>query len=440
MRLFASISSICFFILISCTDDIQNYPVGSDFIDNDASLMVIDTFSIKTGTFKLDSLITSSTNRILLGSIDDDYFGHLNAQSYFQVENSNYTIDDDTLYDSIGFVLKFDTYYYGDTTQVQTYKLHQILETVEPEDNDFFFNTTKLDYDAQSLGELTFTPRPNKSTDSLYIPLDNTLGEAIFNKIKDNEINNTDDFLQFFKGITIIPDTLSNSHVLGFKFLSNDTSLYNNSYMRLFYTQEDNDEDYEETLDFYISSSDKQFNAINSNLENTLLGDFEDVETIIMSEQTNNLFFAQAGTGISGRIEIPTLKKLNEFSNQSTSLEAELTFAPLSNSYGTNKPLKDSLAVYIIDHRNRIVSQLVDNDSVLSYAILNQNDDEFDNNTYYSIDMSGFVETILNSTYDLNYALMIQLIDYEKTAHNLVIDNTDNENNKVKMSVTFLNY
>ncbi len=433
---FIIISIIYVAVFSSCSsDEIQKYPVGSSFIENDIQVRIIDTFSIKTGTFKLDSLITSNTNRILLGTVIDHDFGHLTAQSYFQVENSNFSIDHNAVYDSIGFVLNYDRYYYGDTTQVQTYRIHRLLETVKPHEGDAFYNTSRLDYVSESLGEITFVPRPNRDTDSLYIPMSDELGKEIFNKILDNDINNSDDFTQFFKGLTIIPNTSLNSHVLGFN-VSTVTNTEKNSSMRLFYTVDDGDsEDNSYYIDFTISSSGSQFNAIKTDLSSSTLGDFEDAETIISGNDTDNLIFSQAGTGISSRIEIPSIKRLKEFSDVGTALSAELTFSPLKGSYNNNKPLKDSLSVFIIDHKNRILNQLTNINGDASYAVLNQNDDEFDSQTYYSIDLDRYVEEILNSTYDLNYALMIQFIDYDKTVNSVVIDN-----NEMKLTVNYLNY
>ena len=418
----------------SSDEDANNYPVGGDFIENDIQVRVIDTFSIETGTFKLDSLITSSTSRILLGSIIDENFGKLTAQSYLQVKNSDFSIDSDAVFDSIGFTLHYDKYIYGDTTQVQTYKIHRILETFEPFEEDDFYNTSKLEYDPDSLGELTFTPRPNKETDSLYIPMDNELGLEIFDKILENDINNSDDFIQYFKGLTIIPDTQSNSHILGFN-VSSTSNAEENSSMRIYYTVDDGDsEGNDYYIDFVISSIAKQFNTIKTDLTGTLIDSFEDSETIITSNTTNDVIFTQAGTGISSRIEIPSIKNLNEISDDGTTLNAELTFRPLNGSYNDDKPLKDSLSVYIVDHKNRIIDQLTNLGGANSYAVLDNDDNEFDE-LYYSVDLSAFVEEILNSTYDLNYALMIQFVDYNKTVDSAII-----ENDEMKLSVKYLNY
>ncbi|WP_162274038.1 DUF4270 family protein [Polaribacter reichenbachii] len=424
----------------SCTTDGATYEVGSDFIENGIQIRVIDTFTVNTGTFKLDSLVTSGTSRILLGSIKDDDFGNTTAKSYLELVASTYSISNDAIYDSIGMILNYDTYYYGDTTKVQTYKLHRITETFEPEDSDDFYNESFLDYDSASLGETTFTPKPNKETDSLFIKMDDVLGEEIFNKIVDNDINNSDDFLQYFKGLAIVPDTSLNSHILGFSAYPS-TSSEENSSMRLYYTIKDDDsEDNSYYVDFLISSATQQFNQIESDFSTSVLGNFTDGEDIKDSKDTNNATYIQSGVGIASRIEIPSIKKLLEFSNEATSLGATLTFSPLVGSYNSDYPLPESLLVYVVDHKNRILKQLTDINESAVYAYLNDNEDEFSQNTFYSVDLSGFVEEILLTESDLNYALMIMYETYNQNVSHMIIEDNPATDNPVKLTVKYLNY
>ena len=426
--------------LASCATDDTTYEVGSDFIENSIQVRVLDTFSIKTGTFKLDSIITSSTNRILVGNVVDEKLGTLSAKSYLELITSNFSISTDAVYDSIGMILNYDNYYYGDTTKVQTYTLHRITETVEPEDDaTSFYNTSSLEYDAAILGQLSFTPRPNKSTDSLFVKIDDILGEEIFDKIVNNDINNTDDFLQYFKGLVIAPDTSVNSHVLGFN--AQTTTGTGNSIMRLYYSIIDDDsENNDYYIDFVISAAGQQFNEIKTDLSSTVLGDFEDGEEIKLSTVTDNLLFAQSGTGISARIEMPSIKRLSELYENAATLSAELTFSPLKGSYSDDNPLPEYLSVYIVDHKNRIIQQLTDIDGNTASAILIADTDEFNEDTYYYVNLSGFVEQILYSDTDLNYALMIQSENFSKEVSNVVIENNASTNREVKLSVKYLNY
>lgn len=434
------IGVLSLFLLTSCTTGDEIYEVGSDFIESEIQVRVIDTFSIKAGTYKLDSLITSSSNRILLGNVRDEKLGTFSSKSYMELTTTTFSLDTDAVYDSIGMILNYDNYYYGDTTKIQTYKLHRITETVEPEDGVYFYNTSSLQYDADILGQISFIPKPNKPTDSLFIKMDDVLGQEIFDKIDDNDINNSDDFLQYFKGLAIIPETTESNHILGFNAQTTETTVGNSS-MRLYYTIPDDDnEDNSYYIDFVISDASKQFNQINSDLSSTILGSFEDEEEIKLSTETDNLIYTQSGTGITARIDIPSIKRLSELSENATTLSADLTFKPLKGSYSNSNPLPEALSVFIVDSKNRIIQQLTDEDGEAAYAVLIQDDDEFEENTYYTIDLSSFVEQILYSDLDLNYALMIQNQENFNHVNNVIIENNADINNEVKLSVKYLNY
>ncbi len=424
---------LSFIVSISCDDDLKTYPVGEDFVDSDISIKVIDTFSLKCGTFMLDSIVTSNTNRILVGSVIDNDLGHLTSQSYLKLQATSFDIDASARFDSIGFVLNYDTYYYGDTTVTQNYKIHRVTKIIEPDEGISLFNTTSFPFDNEILGELSFTPRPHKDTDSLYIPIKYELGKEIFDKIKDNEINNFDDFEQYFNGVTIIPNMSLNSHVLGFQFTS--TGLIKNSGMRIYYTIDDDDsENNDYSLDLNVDAI-QQFNHIESNRSTTNLEDLHTYETTISSSFTNQLIYAQGGTGISARVEIPYLENLSKLAENGTSLFGELTFYPLKGSYNDNNPLQEALTVYVIDHKNRIVKAL-ETGAVLT----NDGNNEFDENTFYTIDLSLYIEEILNAPYTLNYALMIQFPNYNKTVDQLLIEDGTTDDFKMKFSVSYLTY
>ena len=424
---------LSFTLIISCDDDLKTYPVGDDFVDSDISIKVIDTFSIKCGTFMLDSIVTSNTNRILVGSVIDGDLGHITSQSYLKLQASTFDIDASAKFDSIGFVLNYDTYYYGDTTVTQNYKIHRVTKLIEPDEGASLFNTSSFPFDNEILGELTFTPKPNKDNDSLYIPIKYELGKEIFDKIKDNEINNYDDFEQYFNGVTIIPNTTMDSHVLGFQF--NATGLSKNSGMRIYYTIDDDDsENNDYSLDLNVEAT-KQFNHIESNRLTTNLEDLHTYETTISSSLTNQLIYAQGGSGISARVEIPYLENLNKLAENGTSLFGELTFYPLKGSYNDNNPLQETLSVYVIDHKNRIITE-IENGAILT----NDENNEFNDNTFYKVDLSFYIEEILNATYTLNYALMIQFPDYNKTVDNILIEDGTTDEFKMKLTVSYLTY
>ena len=130
---------------------------------------------------------------------------------------------------------------------------------------------------------------------------------------------------------------------------------------------------------------------------------------------------------------MPSIKRLNLITEFGTALEAELTFRPLRSSFSDRDDLQDSLTVFIIDNKNRRLSVLPD------VALLTEGDNG-SNDYFYSLDATDYVETILNSETDLDYSLMFQLNDSNEAVESVVIEAGDRNEDKVKLSVKYLNY
>jgi hypothetical protein len=117
-----------------------------------------------------------------------------------------------------------------------------------------------------------------------------------------------------------------------------------------------------------------------------------------------------------------------------------LKFYPTIKSYQANNIGADSLAVYVVDKKNRIVSQLVGLEGNYVYAQLNTQNDEFDSKYYYTADLTTFVEQVLTTNYDLNYALLFQFPNNTNSVNKLNIYDTVNPNYSMKLTLTFLRY
>lgn len=166
------------------------FTVGSDYLALSNKVILIDTVTVNMSTINFDSLATSSRGRILIGNYDDPIFGKVKSDSYFQLSTDIYalnSIGSDTestnyVFDSISMILKYDRYYYGDTTKVQTFNIHRLTQKVKPnkEDNNFYNNST-LTYSPESLGTISYKPRP-KEKDSINVQMSKEFGEALFQK------------------------------------------------------------------------------------------------------------------------------------------------------------------------------------------------------------------------------------------------------------------
>lgn len=420
--------------LASCAEDSSSYPVGEDFIDHNISLKSIDTLSINASTFLLDSLITSTSSRILIGYLKDNKLGEITSKSFMSISANSYTLNSDATFDSIALVLYNDHYYHGDSTIVQTYHVHKVTKLIEADDDNYLYNTSSFPYDEKVLGSLTFTPNPIKN-DSLYIPLDNEFGKLIFDKIQDDDINNKNDLDDYIKGLVVVPSTQNSSQLLGFT-----TNSF--SGMRLYYTLKNSDdsENINYQIDFSISTPNMQFNQIVSDRSATDFNLLLDNETNIPSDETDNFIAIQGGTGLSGRIEIPYLKNLLKLSENGIPLNGHIKMYPVKGSVTETNPLPDSLAVFMVDHKNRVLDNLRNLGGTTVFATLNKNENEFDDATYYMLDVSAFVEVILNSPTTLKYALMFQLHDYQKNTSRVLIENDPESANSIKLQVQYLNY
>lgn len=440
MKHYLLVILIGFGILLSCSEENTSYEVGQDFIDSNTLVFEVDTLSLKTSTIISDSLITSGTTRILVGALQDDDFGDLIAQNYFGVYSSVFSIDEDAVFDSIALIMHYDRYYYGDTTLVQTYKIHEITEVFEPnDDDDYFYNTSSLAYSEDILGEQSFTPYPNKK-DSINISLNYAFGENIFNKIINNEITDSNDLSKEFRGVTIKSESDTNT-VLGFKYSSSSSG---STAIRFYYTL-DNDDDSENNnhyIDLLLQGGNYIFNNITSDKTNTVLNTLTDSEDILPSTETNNKIYIQSGTGVSMRVEMPTLSNLNALENNGTTVGAWVKIYPDYSSYD-NIDLIDSLAVYVIDQKNRTVKQLTSLGGNTIYAKINSDENEFDASTYYTVDVSSFVEEILTSSYTLDYALRFEFPNNTSTINRLLVhdpESPENSNYKMKLLLTYLTY
>ncbi|MDP3359033.1 MAG: DUF4270 family protein [Lutibacter sp.] len=415
-----------FTALISCSDDLKTYPVGEDFIELDSKVVQIDTLTLKTATIQLDSILTSGSARLLIGALKDPVFGDLTSQSFLRLAPKDFFVDEKAVYDSIALILHYDRYYYGDTVQTQTYRVHEIIDDFEPKDKDQtqFYNTSTLNFSEEILGELLFKAYPNKK-DSINIALKHSFGKNLFNNIQNKTIENVDDLEKIFKGITVVPDNNSNN-VLGYKMSS--------SVVRLYYTLDDGlNSDNDRYLDFNIF---ELFNNISSDKTATMLNPITDGEYILPSDKTNNEMYIQAGTSLQMRIEIPYVRDLNilKSENGGTVINATLKMYLDPKSHRENISSIESLNVFVIDNKNRLIKQL-------EAATLKSYNPELNYDYYYSIDITSFIDEIQKSPYLTNYALMFQLPNNNQSVDKLLIyDSASGKETKMKIELTYLLY
>ncbi|MGJ8737860.1 DUF4270 family protein [Zobellia laminariae] len=424
----------CLLILISCSTDAINssdFEAGDTFTDSDIRVVQLDTMTVDFSTMKFDSIDTSQSARMLVGKYRDPVFGAVKTASYMELIPSSYYIDADAEYDSITFLLRPDNYYYNDTLQLNTIHIKQLTESLKPADGINFYNTSTIGFENEDLGTLAYYPRP-LATDSLEIKLTDTLGQELFEDLQQKKITTYDEFKNYFYGISVQSGEDDNGSVIGFSLTSN---------MRLYYSIAGENEHVQYSTDFTINTSSSPlpfFNQISADEPNEYLKTLTDQEINLSSSETDNLSFIQSGIGIATRLEFPNIKTVFDIQGQGTLLDASLKIAPAISSYNDALALRDTLSVFIVDQNNELTSQLISTDGSAAQAILNRDNQEF-NDVYYELPLSGYLEGLLSVDQESSDALILLPSNYNSTVDRFVL-NTDINIQGTTLELTYAIY
>lgn len=424
-----TISVILSVFFMSCEKDSDGLPVGEDWVSSDTKVYFIDTLTIKNTTFKFDSIAVSSTDRLLIGAYNDPVFGFTKSKSYVQLYNTIYSLDNTTSFDSIALILKYDHYVYNDTIPIQKIYVYDLINDIEfDEDATSYYNTTQIKSNTTPIATKTFTAKPKKD-DSLHITISNTFGKTLFEKLRDNKINNSDEFLKAYKGLLIEPDA-NNTAILGFS---------KSSYLRIYYSDKDELSKESLTLDMTFDAT-NSFHNISQNANGTVFQSLTSQLTYLPSTSTSHTTFLQAGTGIATRVDIPNLKTLYDIPGTGLIIDANLKLSVKQNTATKNLYTNDSLNVYIIDHKANIISALTDTQGDTVLALIEKEDSEF-NITTYSIPVKYFLNLKLSDINGSKYYLAIYPKDFNQTVNRYILNGEAAENSiKSKLELTYAIY
>lgn len=421
---------LCLGLVISCEEDQDSVPVGEDWIKVDTKIYFIDSLTVESSTFKFDSISVSNSSRLLVGSYSDPVFGKIKAKSFMQLGYPSPSFSDETVYDSIALILKYDNYFYNDTTQTQNIEVFEVLDDIKT-DETAYYNTSSFEASDTSIGAKMFTPYPTKE-DSLHVTISDVFGKELFDKIKDNEITNSDEFLDQYKGILVNPDD-SNSAVFGFATTSS---------LRLYYSFDDEEVELEdsEVIDFSLNTT-NSFHNVTSDYSGTYFNTLESQETQVESEDTDNNVFIQSGSGLATRVDVPFIDRINDIAGYGSILDANLKISVKKNSSTENLFTKDSLSVYLIDRKGDIYAALTDSSGSTVYGILEENDEEFETLTY-SIPVTNYLNLKLEQSYGDNLYLALYGQDFNRSVDRYILngEGSDSDDLKLKLELTYAIY
>lgn len=355
--------------------------LGADFFQpSSVDILFTDSLTLKLSTVKLDSNVTGSPSRLLIGKAVDDELGIVTASAFFEVlpadGSSDYYVESATTrFSRATVVIVGDGYSYYDTLSQSVIEVFPLSEEMEANDDGYFYNRTDFAKEA-AIGSLSFYPMPGLM-DTLEVPLSSQYGQRIY----DAMISDPETYVSSTEIVTKIPGFMlapkSGTSVIG---ISSTVQL------RIYYWDTQSVPITEKYI-FFSSASGEKFNQLLADRTATALNSLVSNKYALVSALSENRSYIQGGDGLCLRVEAPYLNTILYENKDLVIISATLQFSPAANTYGNNRLLPTSLVAYIVNDLNEITSQFGTTALVTDYAL--------GRDTYYEIDVTDYVKSRL---------------------------------------------
>jgi len=420
-------------LIIACSGD--EFTVGENFLDSSLRTVIIDTCTINLSTVSIDSVVTSGMSILLAGSYGDTIFGRTECTAYvpFTVPGSVTLPDADIIFDSINLALTLNGTWLGDTLTQQYFAIHYLDEVIELPDDGRYYSSWSVPYSAEPVAISSFKPHP-LTYDTISVRLPDDIGidllESIINEDED-VIGSQERFTEYFKGIAITAAD-DNNAVLGFTLGDSTTVLQ----IHYHYSTLERTEGVITITPltarcFYGAVSDRSDTPF-SNLRGNDLP----------SSETGNMVLVQALTASYVRIEFPWLNNLLELGDYGNITDAALFIFPVKGTYSVAMPLPGDLSLYVSNEDDVTTNYIT---TYSGNALQTGNlliDDLFNVDTYYSYDITSFLQDQLGAIgiNKRSLQLIVPQSSLAVTLNTMVAGDAHNQKYGMKLKVTYLIY
>jgi hypothetical protein len=292
-----------------------------------------DTSKITAYSVKEDSVETDGTSLNLVGNIVDPVFGKTIAAFYTQVllNTTNVTFGTAPVLDSLVLALAYDGYY-GDISASQTINVYELSDDLDA--TKAYYSVDKKKYFSTKIASKTFIPKPKDSiyimvngvntkiAPELRIKIDPDFANNKFLNASSSDLTNNTNFLKYFKGLYIAPDTtLQGGSILYFNLISTETV------MTIYYHTISGTDTTYLSYDFIINTNCARFNYFNHYGFNQANSDF--TKQVINKDTSlgKQVLYIEAMGGTKAKISFPDLGKLVSAENIAVN-KASLVFKP----------------------------------------------------------------------------------------------------------------
>ena len=428
------ISVFILFSFFSCLD--ESSIAGAKWVESSFRNVQTDSCTVVLSTVLSDSLATSGDTVCQIGHRKDELWGEITASFYaeYEVPSASFSEDIEYQYDSITIRLYSSGNYFGDTLATQQIHMYPLTKNISLDDSNYLYNTSTVQYSDNPLASFSFTPTPGMCNKELEIRLPDTWGKEWFNLLLEDsrQMESQDFFHDYFKGIAFIPNE-NDDCINGFQV--NDSSLCITIYYHAI-----TETTTENTLVFNTSST-LIFNKVIYDRSNTPIAKLESgYDNAIQTSESKHQAYLQGMTGMYINIDIPYLNNLCAEGDLVTIESAILQLYPVKGTYDRMYPLPKTLTLYTANKDNvtqSVITDITGNSVQTGDLVVDEMSYE---ETYYSFDLTSFLQTNLGTTGYNRQKLQLLLPDnlFYTTLEGVIFGDTDHTANKENTKLIIL--
>ncbi|MGC4102204.1 hypothetical protein [Ferruginibacter sp.] len=400
---------------------------GASSTDSDPNITYFDNYQTTIATYKPDSFLTGGHKVFSVGYHYDTAFGAVKMGSFAEISlpSTNPLANRPVVFDSLELIVKPTGTFFGDSTRSMKLNIYRLTDNIVDRNTytDTYYNTSSFGYSPTPIGQQVINLN-NKSGTAVHIRLSDALGQELLTKFKNNDdvVSSSEKFVDYFRGIYINTDSVV-TNTIAFLNASADSML-----IRLTYHENTL---YPETKLFdFIYNSTKQFNNVSLRYTNPALSSFiPNKAQLVESTVSGNQAFLNSTIGSSVKISFPTLLNLKELHPYIKVVKAILVVKPDVKSLQFPYVLPSTLNLYTTDQTNGITGTIFEPTSsgtpqtgnlVIDYL--------YGENTYYSYDITSFINTKMTEGQFSKAALLLSttLSSQDVGVQRLIVNNQSN--------------
>ncbi|UII34470.1 DUF4270 domain-containing protein [Fulvivirga ulvae] len=421
------LSALTFF---SCEEELSTVGLPPE---NDLGIFFVDVpLNDKVSQIWVDNIYSRATGSIIVGSYQDEYFGHMEARSFTELtlpsENPGKNFSGTATLDSLVVETRIRGIYGSNVKNtLNKIEIYQLTDTIPVKDQTYTIASTQAlgaklaesefyiypdslglkfeDYveDVQNL-----TPKDSSDRERLFdsndeyiyrsaFQVNDTYALEFFNRLKNQDaaFSSAENFADYFNGMAFV-STVSNSAVLTYGV--SDTR------MVLYYSETDSQGNTSQEELVFGASATINYNNIEPNKNVGWSGsDFDDLSTFYEPYVTStNLAYVQSGTNLLMKIDLSSMQQFADTIDSPVIQKAELIFSGIVDA-DENTPPPANMLYYLtttdsLANKNYRVGTLLSNTGGTASVTYNSEDNEIRNDITLSLQ---------NLLYEENYNQLI---------------------------------